>query len=351
MKMPEQIIGAFLFPDVWKNWDERKAHTFCESLAGFGVNAICTESESYKDDTIEICHQHGLKWLGGISVFSDHSHQNKIFDTRPELLPINEDGKPRPQMEWYQGITPTYQDYNQSRLELAEKIIQAHNLDGFFLDFIRWPIHWELELRPTAGRPLQSSFDPHTLTRFQQETKIIIPESLLTPAKQAAWILSEHLQQWADFRCNIISDFVKRAASNLRAIRPDIFLGAYTLPLEPADLEVISGQRLSDFATQLDLVSPMLYHAFIHRNAAWVNQIINTCASVIPEKLLPVVQVDSAEGAEAGVDWGPPISIDEWKTITRSSLQNPASRGLIAFTGTSLFRDDRGQVLKENILV
>lgn len=344
--MPEQIIGAFLFPDVWKNWDDSKTNTFCESLAGFGVNAICTESESYKDDIIEICHKHGLKWLGGISVFSDHSHQNKIFESRPELLPINEDGKPCPQMEWYQGITPTYQDYNQTRLVLAEKIIQTHNLDGFFLDFIRWPIHWELELRPTAGRPLQSSFDPHTLTRFQQETKITIPKNLLNPAEQAAWILSEHLQQWIDFRCNIISDFVKRAVSNLRAIRPDILLGAYTLPLEPTDLEIISGQRLNDFATHLDLISPMLYHAFLHRNAAWVNQIINAYTPITSEKLLPVVQVDSAEGA----DWGPPISIDEWETITRLPLQNPASRGLIAFTGTSLFRDGRGQVLKKTIL-
>jgi hypothetical protein len=123
------------------------------------ANTLCTESETYRDDLIALAHGLGLRWFGGIACFSDHAHGHQVLNDRPEMWPIDESGARRPGMEWYIGLTPSFEDYAGSRLDLAERLVRAHDLDGFLLDFIRWPVHWELERRPDAAQPLQSSFD------------------------------------------------------------------------------------------------------------------------------------------------------------------------------------------------
>jgi len=342
----KQIVGAFIFPEVWQRWSRDEACSKFETLRGFGINTIFTESETYRDDLIDLAHEMGIRWFGGIACFSDHSHDQQLLKDRPELWPVLETGERRPQMEWYVGVTPTIEDYNGSRLALAERLVREHRLDGFVLDFVRWPIHWELELRPGAPRPLQSSFDPHTLARFQSEMGVELPDSLSdTPAK-AVWILKHHMTEWTDFKCAVITAFVEAVTARLRALRgPDITLGLYALPTSSEMLEALAGQRVSDLAAHVDVVLPMAYHAILHRSPAWVGEIAREFGAAAPSKTLPVVQVDSAEGAEAGADWGPPVSVDEWEMVAGRALEAPGTLGLVAFTGTSLFRGARGERL------
>lgn len=351
----QRIVGAFIFPEVWQAWTEGEAVHAFESLLGFGVNSIFTESETYRDDLIVLAHRLGLRWFGGIACFSDHAHQHQILRDRPEMWPIDETGARRPQMEWYVGLTPTFEDYNASRIGLAERLVRNHDLDGFMLDFIRWPIHWELELRPGMAEPPQCSFDPHTLARFQEETGIRLPEGLgerdrgeqRLAASRAAWILTHHPQAWYDFRCGIITRFCQQAVDALRSARGnELTVGFYALPLPMEPLARIAGQRLSDLAPLVDLIAPMVYHAIVHRSVQWVGDTVQMFASTCPGKVLPVVQVDSAEGAEAGADWGPPIPVSEWEEVVRIALAQPGIRGLVAFTGTALFRTGRGERLR-----
>src|SRR5512143_4036825 len=97
----EPLIGAFIFPDAWQAWSLNEGGRILDSLAEMGVNAICTESESYRDDLLDLCHQVGLKWVGAISCFSDHGHANRLLQESPELWPVDADGRQRPRMEWY----------------------------------------------------------------------------------------------------------------------------------------------------------------------------------------------------------------------------------------------------------
>ena len=342
----DKIIGAFIFPGVWQKWRQDDAQKIFGSLSKFGINSIFTESESYRDDLIELAHKMGLRWFGGISCFSDHTRNNQVLIDRPELWPINEDGERRHKMEWYLGITPTFEDYNASRIELAEQIVKNYEIDGFFFDFVRWPIHWELELRPKAPKPLQSSFDPHTIARFQKEKHVELPDNLSDTCAVANWILNNYKNDWENFRCQIITDFVLKATKCLRAARGlDFKIGLYTLPLPPDDIVDIAGQNIFELASIVDLISPMCYHAIMHQPAIWVSKILTDLSSALPNKVLPVVQVDSTEGVEAGVDWGPPVPPEEWSQITKIVVKETELRGLIAFTGTSLFRDGRGELL------
>lgn len=345
-----KTIGAFVFPSVWQNWVEEQAQETLKLLADMGVNTICTESTEYRDDLIEVCHRLGLKFFGGISCFSDHAHQQQIVYDRPELWPIGEDGQRRPQMEWYLGVTPTYEDYNEALLQLAEKIVQSHDLDGLFLDFIRWPVHWELEMRPGAMRPLQYSFDANTLALFSTETGILLPRHLTETKDIARWILDNHQLDWVNFKCRTITRLVARFAERLRAIRREAFtLGLYSLPMPENDLEAIAGQRLRDLAGYVDLIAPMAYHAIVHQPPSWVEQVVSTATHAAYGQVIPVLQVDSSEGAEMGADWGPPISTDELDGLLDRVLNMPGLQGLVSFTGTALFRDGRGELLKKRL--
>jgi hypothetical protein len=336
----DHIIGAFIFPDVWQTWTESEANHNLETLAGFGINTIFTESETYRNDLIEIAHRLGLLWFGGIACFSDHLHNHQLLRDRPELWPIVETGQRRPQMEWYVGVTPGFEDYNTSRLELMDRLVRNHNLDGLFLDFIRWPVHWELELRPGTPKPLQSSFDSHTLSRFQVEANIELPSNLIDVSNRAHWILTHHLIEWTDFKCKIITDFVHHAVIWLRRARGQNFtIGLYALPFSSDILESLAGQRLQDLTPLVDWIAPMTYHAILYQPVSWVGEIIRNFNHLVPGQILPVLQVDSTEGAKAGADWGPPISVHEWEEALRLALAWSGKKGLIAFTGIALLRD------------
>ena len=346
----DRIVGAFIFPDVWQQWTADEAKRCLEELAGFGVNAIFTESETYRDDLIELAHEQGFRWFGAIACFSDHANDHQLLQRRPELWPIEESGRLRPQMEWYIGVTPTFHDYNQSILEMALRVVETHPLDGLFLDFVRWPVHWEIEARTGAAPSSQSSFDPHTMERFQQETGIRLPGELTDSAGRARWILAHHSGEWKDFKCAVVTDFVRQVVTQIRAVRgDDLMVGLYVPPLPSNWLETWAGQRLSELALLVDVVSPMAYHAILHRSSQWVGEMITDFSTQVPHLLLPIVQVDSEEGKKSGADWGPPIQLEEWGSLVRLVWDSRAVLGLVAFTGTALLANGRGERLLKSL--
>jgi hypothetical protein len=113
-------------------------------------------------------------------------------------------------MEWYVGMTPTDSRRQQQVLATIGSIARTYPVDGLFLDFVRWPLHWEIELRPGQRKPLDSSFDPATLVKFETAYGAL-PGDLKSIAAKAAWIRGIRLRDWIDFKCQVITDFVAKA--------------------------------------------------------------------------------------------------------------------------------------------
>jgi hypothetical protein len=341
-----QTIGAFIFPAVLESWKGVEAEKKLKSLIDFGVNTIVTESETYDDNLIDLAHRLGMRFVGGISCFSAHANNHQLLHQRPELWPVLENGERRPPMEWYIGVTPTFADYNQSRLDEIENVVANHNLDGFCLDFIRWPLHWELELRPAAPAALQSSFDAHTISRFLEFANLELPDNRKTIAAQAAWILGHYREIWTNFKCQVITDFVAATRDRIRVHRDSSFdLGIYLVPAPDEQRAELVGQRIADLSPLVDFFAPMVYHAIVHQNLAWAEETVAEVIRFAPDKVLPVLQVDSAEGAEVDADWGPPLPPDEWQQLACNTMKQAGIQGIVAFTGTALFRDKRGMLL------
>ena len=330
------IIGAFIPAGDWQAWDTSHIRRELTELKAFGINTFVTEADSYRHDLIDLVHQADMRFIGGIACFMNHGD---ILQERPTLWPVLETGERRPRMEWYIGVKPTHADYRAERLEVVERIMQQYDLDGFCLDFVRWPLHWEQELRPDLPAPLDSSFDPETVRQFLAFARLDMPPDCQSTTQQARWILDQHPAQWVEFKCDIITSFVHQVRQRVGALP----LGAYIVPAPEAQRARLVGQRLRDLARLLDFAAPMVYHAILHRPPSWVGQITEEVARFAPT--LPVLQVRAADGIEIQSDWGPAVTPDEWRQVLDQVGDD--MEGLIAFTGPLLKREGRGAILRD----
>lgn len=330
------IIGAYLSSTIINQWTGSDTKIALTELSGYGINTIFSEADTYDNEVIHQVHELGMRFMGGLTCFQN----NDVLEAQPHLHPITHEGQPRPQMKWYIGITPSFETYAQSRLDALEAMLKSHPLDGVWLDFIRWALHWEQELREDTPPPLESSFDPHTLRRFAEYADVDVPSGSIP--EQATWILSQHKDTWIDFKCMIISDFVRRAREIMASYAPEKPLGLDIVPAEKATREHLLGQRLPALARHSNYLSPMLYHHILAKSPAWITDTLDQFSQETSVKLLPFVQVDALGIGETedGFD------TNEWETILSAILTHANTAGVIAFTGERLGSFGRGASLR-----
>jgi hypothetical protein len=341
----DRLIGAFLFPGAWQ--DAESFRRLVWELRDFGINAVVTESDEYDEAAIALVHEAGLRFFAGIACFSDHASEFREITKRPELWPILETGKRRPQMEWYVGITPTDRAHQENVLQKIRSIATRYPVDGLFLDFIRWPLHWEIELRPGQPRPLDSSFDATTLKQFEESSGLQLPPNAAAVAARPDWIRERHRREWVDFKSGVISKFVEEARRVLKKEREEAPLGLFFVPEVDGQTEGLTGQRLSELAPLSDFIAPMLYHNILLRPPTWVGEALSDVVKVAGSKTLPVVQADSNRDTNAPGDWGPPMTLENWQATlaeVRDNFDNLS--GVIVFPGTSLVGNGRGEFLR-----
>ena len=327
------LIGAYLGTHIWQNWRPEQAEAEFTRYKHYGINAIFSEADDYRRDIIQIAHDIGLRFYGGLNCFND----NDALARSPALHPIGRDGQRRPRMHWYIGITPTVQPYAQSRLDVLSNMTKTYKLDGIWLDFIRWPLHWEEELRADTPAPLESSFDEHTLRRFADYADIDIPAG--TTMEQADWILRTHRDKWIEFKCWIITDFLAQARMIVDDHLDGRPLGLDIVPARSRQREHLLGQRLSELSAHADYISPMLYHHILGFSPDWLTETLVEMAAETDKPLLPFVQVDPfTKDGEA-------FLMGEWDKILHDVLSHSRTEGLIAFTGDMLHANGRGRSL------
>jgi hypothetical protein len=251
-------------------------------------------------------------------------------------------------MEWYIGITPTDAAHQRDLLSRIRSIVTTYQVDGLLLDFIRWPLHWEIEFRPGQPRPLDSSFDTRTIELFEEATGLQLPADLTTVAQRAAWIRNLHAQEWIDYKCRVITDFVREARKTVKGARADAALGVFTVPDIDGQTEALTGQRIRDLAPLADFIAPMLYHNILLRPPGWVGEAVSKVVKMAgARKTLPVVQADSNRDTTVPGDWGPPMSLENWKATLAEVRGNFDSlAGILIFPGTSLVGNGRGELMR-----
>jgi uncharacterized lipoprotein YddW (UPF0748 family) len=232
-------------------------------------------------------------------------------------------------------VTPTDSRRQQQVLATIGAIARTYPVDGLFLDFVRWPLHWEIELRPGQRKPLDSSFDPATLVKFEAAYGAL-PDDLNSIPAKATWIRENRLRDWIDFKCQVITDFVAKARSVLKGARPDVELGVYVVPDVDGLTEALTGQRIRDLTPLADWIAPMLYHNILLQPPAWVGSAFKKVSETTGVKTLPVVQADSNRDPNDAADWGPPMSAENFSACLNQVGRQSDIAGLIVFPGRAL---------------
>ncbi len=233
-------------------------------------------------------------------------------------------------------------------LERIGFVARTYPIDGLFLDFVRWPLHWEIELRPGRSRPLDSSFDETTLAKFEEATGRPPRADLDTTSAKAEWIRQYRLREWIGFKCDVVTDFVREARSVLKEARSDAGLGIYIVPDVNGLTEPLTGQRIVDLAPLVDWLAPMLYHNILLQPPSWIASALTDVVKMAGPKALPVVQADSNRDPALTADWGPPMADADWDAALAEVTSRRDIAGLIVFPGMAL-PGARGEALRERV--
>jgi hypothetical protein len=340
--MSARIVGAFFFYHHLERMTPGDRRTGFETLASSGVNTILTESDVYGSEILADARGAGLAFWGGLSCFLHQNSTGNVLERDPSLTPILATGERRPAIEWYNGVPPTARAYREERRAHLVEQVRRHPFDGFLLDFIRWPMHWEVEHRPGYPPPLDNSFDEVTLREFRERSGVALSDDLIRrPAAAASWITMNHPREWIDFKCDVITDYVKEIKRSLSdAAGREVPLGICGVPVQPEWV----GQRFGDLAKVVELICPMSYHPVLYRPPSWVRENVAACIEVAPGQVAPIIQVDT-NGEEQGADFGPAVSDEDLRGVLSDVLALDV-RGVIVFTGTELLKRGRLDALR-----
>lgn len=254
------------------------------------------------------------------------------LEKRPDLYAIT-DRREKASEDWVKFVCPTREDYRSQIIEYVKNLVREYNPDGISLDFIRYFIFWE-KVYPerTLDSLPQTCFDLSCLEAFQKATGLKIPQNLSDTSQKARWIVANHLQEWVQWKCGVISSMVKSLAEGARKIKPDIKINVHTVPWRKDDfggaMKIIAGQDLTQIAPLVNYISPMCYHHMVMRDPAWVHSVVEDVDSLTHGPILPSIQVQEAYITA-------PLSPSEFKDALTEALK-PPSKGVVFWSWDTL---------------
>ena len=283
-------------------------------LQDWGTNAVFG---GYQEPAfVEAVHQAGLKIYAEFGCFMGEAWWQKV----PASRPITETGQPLAKEKWYCGLNPTTPQLRQERLAALEQLLTTYDLDGVWLDFIRWPCHWEV-IKPY--RP-HTSFDPDTLACFSRDTGLELPPG--DPGRLAQILLTEHGPAWTKWRCRQITAWVAEAKAVLQRVKPEGRLGLFGVPWRLADFDSailkVIGQDYRALGQYVDVFSPMVYHAMCGRSPDWIRSVTAEIHTLSGKPVWPIIQ---------SVDKPRALSADEYGQALDVALHSPEAEGVLVF--------------------
>jgi hypothetical protein len=272
----------------------------------------------YKDLAfLEAAHEAGMPVYAEFACFVGQ----EWWEALPESRPVTAEGRPLEPEGWYYGVNPSLPAVRQARLEALEALLAAYPIDGVWLDFIRWPCHWEVH-EPYLPR---TSFDAGTVARFCRDLGVEVQAT--EPRAAAKTIRDQHAEAWRMWRCDQITSWVAEARAVVERVRPGAILGLFGVPWRLADYEGaildVIGQDYRALAAEIDVFSPMVYHRMCGHGPAWAGGVTAHVRERSGKPVWPIVQ---------SVDQPDALSAEEYGAALDVALNHPAADGVLVFT-------------------
>jgi hypothetical protein len=257
----------------------------------------------------------------GISVYAEAAifYSSTEWKKHPETRPINQDGKPIEKVQWYRGLCPNQDRVIKQRLGFIKQLVKKYKVDGVWLDFIRYPCHWEV-LKP---RLEQTCFCPVCLKKFRKDTGIKHPK--------------DDMAAFAGWKTDRIAAFVKEAAAVIKKENPNAVVGLFGVPWEKGERDNaiinIIAQDFEKLAPHVDIFSPMVYHKMVGEEPGWISEMVRYFADLTRKPVVPIIQAVSEPTR---------LGDDEFIRSIRQALKFP-SKGVIILSMKFFMKEKRLQ--------
>jgi hypothetical protein len=289
--MGKRIVGFYWVP-ASDNLDQQ-----LDLLVNTGANTVYVPYR--KLDLVPLAYLHQQK----IQVFVDWGLfvGEELRQQYPDSVPVDETGAPFERDDWYVPVCPNHPQVRTQHLAALTQLLEdhGHEIAGLWLDFIRFPVRWEVK-QPHLR---QLCFCRHCLNLFLQVER----EHYTVDETQeiARLILHERKEEWVTWKCARITQFVQTVRRHITVRNFPLRLGMFSLPWQRTDyvgaIRTVAGQDLGLLAEHVDIISPMVYHKLCYRSVTWIEEVIDDVLDWTQRPVLPIIQsLDQPDVMTAG---------------------------------------------------
>jgi uncharacterized lipoprotein YddW (UPF0748 family) len=289
-------------------------------LLELGVNEVSLSWKHCSGTHVQELRDQGVKVFAEISLFVGE----ELWQKYPDARPIDRSGKPIEPINWYHGVCPNHPGVRRENLTIIEKIIHEFDIDGIWLDFIRYPCHWEKE---RTSKIAEYCFCDHCRSKFSHDIGGK-PEGKL----------------WIDWKCTQITEYVKaiHACIHHHQFKKPIELGLFAVPWTTTEfdgaIKRIIGQDFKALSSYVDVFGIMAYHKITGNPPSWINGLVRSISNETRGTVIPLVQSIPIPKA---------VSPDEFASALEFGLQ-PPSKGLMVFHFEDMLTDNKKtRILKQ----
>jgi len=294
------IKGIFIID----KWSEEKI----DKIVDLGANAVFTGYKNLKKNLMRKLQKKGIKIYVEIGLFTGEELWQKYPDSRP----ASRKNDLMEKIDWYAGVCPNNSQVRKEKIKIIKSLIDDCKVDGIWLDFIRYPCHWEV-LKPNLT---EYCFCSNCLEKFKQEIGGE-PEE----------------KKWVQWKCDQIANFVADARDLIDQNGKNIQLGLFSVPWRKTDfkgaIEKIIGQDLKSLSRYIDVFTPMTYQKMCGKKVQWIYEISNYMRKMTNKSILPIIQTE---------DKPKKIFEEEFRQSIAEAMKKPSS-GVIVFFLEDLLKD------------
>ena len=308
-------------------------------LDELGVNAIFVHGYAVNEALIARAREEGLKVYAEFPTLNGKGY----VEQHPEAWAVNEKGEQVEAADWFMGVCPTEPGFRHYRMQQLRELLQRLDVDGVWMDYV----HWHAQFETPAPILPETCFCDHCLTAFQAASGIALPDG--SRPEKAAWILSQAEREWRDWRAAVIAGWARDMKTIIRQVKPETLLGLYHCPWQDEEYagarRRILGLDYQLLRPYIDVFSPMVYHAHMHRRPEWIQENIEWFCqelSIQPgeyPKVWPIVQAYNQPRV---------ITAEEFGAVLRHGLSGQAS-GLMMFTTYAVAEDEQKTAMMKKI--
>ncbi|HLB51723.1 hypothetical protein A3B64_04460 [candidate division WWE3 bacterium RIFCSPLOWO2_01_FULL_37_24] len=262
-----------------------------------------------------------------------------LWDKFPDVIPVEAGGK-EPARGWYYGVCPSHEGVRNECLQNVKALLER-DLNGIWLDFIRYPTKWE-EPEPYI---LDVCYCDRCLKKFSEYLGEPIEGNTLED--KVLLIDGSYYIEWIEFKTEMITSMVREVRKLIddhnRNVQNDkkVKLGFFAIPWQDkehsAGIKRIVAQDFGALSTLVDIYSPMLYHKMCGKEVSWIKEMVNYFWEV-GKPQLPLIQTEPRESE---------IKVDEFKQALDFAGASPSTGVCVFFLEDLMKQPEKFDTVKE----